>query len=299
MTQGELESFERQLIAEFRENEGKMSGMFAGATLCVLTTIGAKTGLRREKPLAYLEIDGHALVVASAGGADRDPGWYHNILATPMVTVETGTDTYRAIATPAKGAERDRLFAAVVEHSPGFADYQATTERVIPVVTLRRIGGDGEERVRGLGDFLAEGHEWLRDGLTSVRARLSATIEGEASVSAASGPSLARQLRAHCLDFCGALHQHHEGEDRGAFPILARRYPELAPVLDRLGEEHRVVSALRERIEALVAAEGSADPVRLRDELDQLAAELESHFAYEERTIAEALNTLGPAPGIP
>ncbi|MEU3271018.1 nitroreductase/quinone reductase family protein [Saccharomonospora sp. NPDC006951] len=296
-------AFERRIIAEFRANEGRMSGMFEGVTLCVLTTVGAKTGLRREKPLGYLDIDGTAVVVASSGGADRDPGWYHNILATPMVTVETGTDTYRAIAAPAVGAERDRLFAAVVEHSPGFAGYQAATERVIPMVTLRRIGDDGAERLRGLGDFLAEGHDWLRGELTRVRARLTAVIDGEQAMPgqavSESAPTLARQLRTHCLDFCGALHQHHEGEDRGAFPMLADRYPELAPVLTRLGEEHRVVGKLRERIESLVPAEGAADPVRLRDELDRLADELERHFAYEERTIVEALNTLGPAPNIP
>jgi deazaflavin-dependent oxidoreductase (nitroreductase family) len=101
----DFSEFQRQLIAEFRANGGKVGGMFEGASLALLTTVGAKSGLRRTNPLAYLDIDGQPLVVASAAGAPNNPAWYHNIRHDPMVTVETGTETYEAIAAIPVGAE--------------------------------------------------------------------------------------------------------------------------------------------------------------------------------------------------
>ncbi|SFB44241.1 deazaflavin-dependent oxidoreductase, nitroreductase family [Amycolatopsis marina] len=140
-TAGEFDfgEFQRQIIAEFRDNKGKVGGMFEGASIVLLTTVGARSGLRRTSPLAYLEIDGQPLVVASAAGAPNNPSWYHNIRKNPMVTVETGTSTFEAIAAVPQGEERDRLFAAVVEADPGFGEYQARIDRVIPVVTLHRV----------------------------------------------------------------------------------------------------------------------------------------------------------------
>jgi len=138
----DVNAFQRQVIAEFRENNGKLSGMFEGWTLCIVTTTGAKTGLRRESLLGYMEIDGQPLVVASAMGSDTNPAWYHNVRKNPEVTVETGTDTYQAIATITEGDERDALFAKVVEQDPGMGEYQEKTTRKLPVVTLTRTGAD-------------------------------------------------------------------------------------------------------------------------------------------------------------
>ncbi len=134
----DVSAFQRQIISEFRENHGELSGMFEGWTLCVLTTVGAKTGLQRESLLGYMEVDGQPLVVASAMGADTNPAWYHNVRKNPEVTVETGTETYRAMATITTGEVRDALFAKVVEQDPGMGEYQAKTSRRLPVVTLTR-----------------------------------------------------------------------------------------------------------------------------------------------------------------
>ncbi|MEV0357512.1 nitroreductase family deazaflavin-dependent oxidoreductase [Nocardia sp. NPDC050697] len=133
------EDFNAKIIAEFRANQGRVGGPFAGGELLLLTTTGAKSGAPRVSPLA-LARDGERLVIAaSKAGADTNPDWYHNVKANPEVTVELGTETFTAIATPVTGGpERDRLYGKLVERMPGFAEYETKTERVIPVVVLER-----------------------------------------------------------------------------------------------------------------------------------------------------------------
>ncbi|MFI6302350.1 nitroreductase/quinone reductase family protein [Amycolatopsis thailandensis] len=278
-----MTDFNDQVISEFRQNKGKLGGMFAGWRLILLTTTGAKSGERRTNPLGHLEIDGKTVVVASNMGAPRHPGWYHNIRHDHRVTIETGTESYEAIAAIPPAAERDTLFAKVVAEDPGFAEYQAKTTRELPVVILHRI----DDRVRGLGDFLVEVHEWLREELKTVRAGVEDLVAGRAD-----SLTLEKSLRAHCVSFCEALTKHHTGEDMGAFPMLAQRFPALAPVLTKLGEDHVVVATSQKRIRELVEGyvHGESDPIRLRDDFDELAGKLEAHFAYEERTVVTALN---------
>ncbi|MGW1268999.1 nitroreductase/quinone reductase family protein [Streptomyces sp. NPDC002491] len=291
--------FQRGVIAEFRANGGKLGGMFEGWTLTVLTTVGARTGLRRESVLGYLEFDGKGVVVASANGADKHPGWYHNIRRNPIVTVETGTDAYQAIAAVPQRRERDELFGRVVEEEPGYADHQARTARVIPVIVLHRIGPvPGAERVKGMGDWIVEVHDWLRGELKTLREQADRLVEGSAARIERTAPDLAQQMRARCLDFCGALTKHHGGEDMALFPRLAEHFPALAPALAQLGDEHKAVAraqqAIRELVDGFVP--GESDPRRLREELERLAQRLESHFTYEEETIVTALNATAPAP---
>ncbi|WP_340683562.1 nitroreductase/quinone reductase family protein [Amycolatopsis coloradensis] len=282
-----MTGFNDQVIEEFRRSKGKLGGMFEGWQLILLTTIGAKSGERRTNPLGYLEIDGKIVVVASNMGAPAHPGWYHNIRRDHRVTIETGIETYEAVAAVPPAAERDALFAKIVAAEPGFAEYQAKTTRVLPVVILHRI----DDRVRGLGDFLVEVHDWLREELKTLRAGVDDLVAGRADTL-----FMEKSLRAHCVSFCEALTEHHTGEDMGAFPMLAQRFPALAPVLTELGEDHVVVADLQKRIRKLVEGyvHGESDPVRLRDEFDALAGTLEAHFAHEERTLVAALNVTAP-----
>jgi len=128
-----------QTIKEFRANGGKVGGQFEGAPMLLLTTTGAKTGQKRVNPMMY-QAEGDAIYVfASKAGAPTNPDWYHNLVANPRVTVERGTETYEAIATPVTGAERDRIYAVQGERYPGFAEYQEKTKRTIPVVSLARV----------------------------------------------------------------------------------------------------------------------------------------------------------------
>ena len=141
-------------------------------------------------------------------------------------------------------------------------------------------------------------HDWLRKELDTLRAQADLVIEGSADTIERPAPDLALQMRTHCLNFCGALQKHHGGEDRVAFPMLAARFPALAPALAELDEEHKVVSQLQDDIQRLVEGfvPGESDPVVLRAEIERLATQLEAHFEYEERTIVTALNATAPAP---
>ncbi|WP_208720474.1 nitroreductase/quinone reductase family protein [Amycolatopsis circi] len=291
--------FHRQLIAEFRANRGELGGMFEGWSLAVLTTTGAKTGLSREVLLGYLRIDGNGVVVASANGADRHPAWYHNIRRNPIVTVETGGDTYRAIAAIPQGPAYEKLFAQVVAEAPGYGDYQAKTTREIPVVVLHRIEPrPGEERVKGMGDWLVEVHQWFRGELRTLREQADDLVNGGATAIVRPEPDLVQEMRAHCLGFCTALRRHHTGEDSVVFPSLAEQFPALAPAIAQLAEQHQVVARLQDAIRELVDGfvPGESDPARLRTELERLAGELEAHFDFEEQAVVTALNATAAAP---
>ncbi len=79
------------------------------------------------------------MIIASFASAPRHPVWYHNLLAQRDVTLEVGTERFRARAIVTEGEERQRLFDQQAAEMPFFHDYQAKTERQIPVVTLERL----------------------------------------------------------------------------------------------------------------------------------------------------------------
>jgi deazaflavin-dependent oxidoreductase (nitroreductase family) len=132
-----------RVIEEFRANGGRVGGAFAGRPMVLLTIRGRRSGKERTTPLVYLpdpRPDGDRIVVfASKAGAPENPDWFENLVANPDVTVEVGTERYPARAEVVTGPERDELFARQAAVSPQFAEYQARTERVIPVVVLRRV----------------------------------------------------------------------------------------------------------------------------------------------------------------
>ncbi|HQT99375.1 MAG TPA: nitroreductase family deazaflavin-dependent oxidoreductase [Acidimicrobiales bacterium] len=128
----------KTIIEEFRANQGVLAGDFEGAPVLLLHTTGAKSGVERVNPMMYLNENGRVYVFASKAGADTHPDWYHNLRAHPKVSVEVGTEHYDAMARDVEGDERARVYAEQASRFPGFADYQAKTSRVIPVVELIR-----------------------------------------------------------------------------------------------------------------------------------------------------------------
>jgi len=146
LLQGEYEPSPWEPIAEqVRLYEG--SGGTEGTTLegqpCViLTTRGRRTGKLRKTPLMRVEHDGSYAVVASMGGAPNHPVWYYNLLAHPdEVTVQDGPDVHRVRAREVTGAEKAEWWARAVAVWPAYDDYQARTERTIPLVVLEPVAG--------------------------------------------------------------------------------------------------------------------------------------------------------------
>ena len=133
-------SWNDNIIEEFRANDGKVGGRFEGRPLLLLHHRGAKTGTERVNPLAYQPLSDAAVAVfGSRGGSDRHPDWYYNVQANPEVAAEVGTETIRARARVAEGEERTRIWEQQKRDVPGFAEYERQTDRQIPVVILERI----------------------------------------------------------------------------------------------------------------------------------------------------------------
>ncbi|MFE7746068.1 nitroreductase/quinone reductase family protein [Nocardia sp. NPDC057455] len=321
----------KAIIAEFRANAGRVGGMFEGASLMLLTTVGARTGREHTVPVVYRRDGARVLVFGSNAGADTHPAWFHNVRANPEVTVEIGVgeriETHTANARVLEGAERDRHHAAQASDDPAFAAYRAATDRTIPVVALEPVARSGADRRRfllgagatataavgvagatalagspdaaapaqqraaAIGDHLRHVHAGLRRDLAAVRTGLERHLRAPGVVDR---PVLPQDLRAHCLAFCGALGEHHNSED-GVFATLVRLYPELAAVIDRLNREHGVVAGALTALRTLLDATEPGDPARLLTEFDRLAMELETHFTYEEDTLVETLNATDPA----
>ncbi len=128
--------FNARIIEQFRANGGRVGEPFENTPLLLLHHTGARTGTARVNPVAYLPDGNRYVIFASKAGAPTNPDWYHNLLAHPDVTIEVGTDTLKATAQVVTGEERDRLFAAMAERSPSFAEYQRKTDRIIPVIVL-------------------------------------------------------------------------------------------------------------------------------------------------------------------
>ncbi len=127
-----------QVVAEFRARGGEVGGYYAGMSLLLLTTTGAKSGKWRATPLTYLASGGRYVVTAGNAGARGNPDWYYNLLANPKVTVEIIGETFSATATVATGTERDALFRQYAAVYPQLTYYQQMTAREIPVIVLTR-----------------------------------------------------------------------------------------------------------------------------------------------------------------
>ncbi|MFE5257337.1 nitroreductase/quinone reductase family protein [Streptomyces coelicoflavus] len=284
-------SFHQSVIDEFRASGGKVGGPFAGGDLLLLTTTGARSGAARTTPLGYVRHHDSLLVVGSNLGGPRHPGWYHNLLAHPVVRVEVGTESFEALAVPAERARREELFAHVVRVAPGYGDYQARTARLLPVVVLERAEPEEWEgrprEVRTLADKLLEVHTWLRAQLRQVRAEVEAHFAAPGAHAAP--PSLGLQIRQRCLAFCQALEFHHVSEDGHLFPGIARHHPHLTDVFDRLADEHRTVARVQGELAGLLAGIAVADPARFRAELDEMSAQLNAHLDYEEEALLPLL----------
>lgn len=129
--------------ALYRRTGGRIGGTFkGGAPVCLLTTIGRKSGLPRTMPLLFLRDGDDIVVVASKGGFSESPQWYFNLLASPAVELEIGRATKQMTARVATPEEKAELWPRLVAMYSDYADYQARTTRDIPVVICSPVGRD-------------------------------------------------------------------------------------------------------------------------------------------------------------
>lgn len=102
--------------------------------ICLLTTIGRKTGEPRTAPLLYMRDGERIVIVASQGGMPKNPLWYGNVVANPKVTIQIGKDARAFVARTASPEERAALWPRLVATYADYAKYERWTDRVIPVV---------------------------------------------------------------------------------------------------------------------------------------------------------------------
>ncbi len=127
-------------VRVYRETNGEVGYHWKlGSEILLLTTKGRRSGEERTHALIFREIDGDYVIVASKGGAPQHPGWFFNMREQDEVDVQVRADRFRARHRVAEGEERERLWKAMTEVWPAYEDYQAKTDRQIPVVVLERI----------------------------------------------------------------------------------------------------------------------------------------------------------------
>jgi deazaflavin-dependent oxidoreductase (nitroreductase family) len=121
------------------ESGGEQGTELKGRPVILLTTIGAKTGKVRKTPLMRVEHDGEYAVVASLGGAPKNPVWYYNIVANPRVELQDGPDTKDYDSREVFGDEKAVWWERAVATWPDYAEYQTKTDRQIPVFVLTPV----------------------------------------------------------------------------------------------------------------------------------------------------------------
>ena len=134
-----MTDWNKEVIEEFRANEGRVGGFFKNMNLLLLHTTGAKSGKPRLNPTAYMEDGNRIVIIASKAGAPTHPSWYYNLVANPKVSVEVGTKKFRALASVTEEPERTSLYDKMAALYPGFEEYRQKTTRIIPVITLSKI----------------------------------------------------------------------------------------------------------------------------------------------------------------
>jgi deazaflavin-dependent oxidoreductase (nitroreductase family) len=138
MSTADDDLFGAEHIRVYRETAGERGYHWRGALILLLTTRGRSSGEPRTTPLIHRTDDGRWVVVASKGGAPRNPAWFENLKAEPEAEIEIKDEKIPVRARAADGEERTRLWRQMTEVWPAYDDYQRHTDREIPVVVLER-----------------------------------------------------------------------------------------------------------------------------------------------------------------
>jgi deazaflavin-dependent oxidoreductase (nitroreductase family) len=131
--------WQQEHARRYRESNGEDGHIWNGVPTLLLTTTGKVSGELRTTPLIYGKDGDRYLVVASRGGAPKNPQWYRNLVAHPEIEVQVAADKFKARARPATNEEKPRLWQLMSQIWPAYNDYQGRTQRPIPVVVIERV----------------------------------------------------------------------------------------------------------------------------------------------------------------
>lgn len=126
----------REQAEKYEKSGGTEGTELNGMPVVVLTTVGNKSGKLRKSPLMRVEHDGNYAVVASLGGAPKNPVWYYNVVAHPHVELQDGPTVQDMVAREITGDEKAVWWERAVAAFPPYAEYQEKTDREIPVFVL-------------------------------------------------------------------------------------------------------------------------------------------------------------------
>jgi len=131
----------RDQVATYEATDGREANTLreTGIPVIIVTSRGAATGKIRKFALMRVEHDGEYALVASMGGAPRNPGWYHNLVAEPLVMIQDGPEPHDYVTHIADGDERASWWERAVEVFPTYSEYEARTDRVIPIFVAGRV----------------------------------------------------------------------------------------------------------------------------------------------------------------
>jgi len=132
-------AFLKVQIFLYRLTGGKFMGEIAGLHVLLLSTTGRKTGKPRTTPLGYFNENGGYVIIASNGGADKNPGWFHNLRDASSVIVEVGSQRLKVKPEVISPDKRAQLWAKLVAMAPGYAGYEHKTSREIPMILLHPV----------------------------------------------------------------------------------------------------------------------------------------------------------------
>ena len=131
----------RDQVATYEATNGREANTLreTGIPVIIVTSLGASTGKIRKFALMRVEHDGEYALVASMGGAPTNPGWYHNLMAEPLVMIQDGPEPHDYVTRVVEGDERATWWQRAVEVFPTYAEYEGRTDRVIPVFVASRV----------------------------------------------------------------------------------------------------------------------------------------------------------------
>ena len=129
-------SFVRDQVELYESSGGTQGTTLQGLPVVILTTLGVKSGKIRKSPVMRVEHDGAYAVVASAGGAPKNPAWYRNVVVNPRVELQDGPVRQDMLAREVTGDEKALWWARAVAAFPSYAEYQKNIDREIPVLVL-------------------------------------------------------------------------------------------------------------------------------------------------------------------